>query len=86
MKGIHASFIIGKATSKDVRVSCRSDGSVNVQFLAEKMGGGGHFTSAAVYFEKASVEAVKEQLLNVLYDYLADARNDAKTRMKNEED
>lgn len=86
MKGIHASFIIGKATSKDVRVSCRSDGSVNVQFLAEKMGGGGHFTSAAVYFEKASTEAVKEQLLNVLNDYLIDARNDAKTRMRNEDD
>ncbi|MGM9874059.1 MAG: DHH family phosphoesterase [Bacilli bacterium] len=86
MKGIHAAFVIGKATSKDVRVSCRSDGSVNVQFLAEKMGaGGGHFTSAAVYFEKASVEAVKEQLLNVLSQYLADARNDARTRSRIED-
>lgn len=86
MKGVHAAFTIGKVNSKDVRISCRSDGSINVQFLAEKLGGGGHFTSAAVYFEKASLEVVKNNLISTITNYLQDARADEKTRQKIEDD
>mgnify|MGYP003312422948 CR=1 FL=1 len=74
MKGINASFIIGKTQSNEVRISCRSDGSVNVQLLAEKMGGGGHFTQAAVAFKSMKLDEVEEKLLTTLNDYLNDAR------------
>ena len=74
MKGINASFVIGKTEADEVRVSCRSDGTINVQLLAEKMNGGGHFTQAACVFKHMTLEAVETRLLTVLNDYLNDAR------------
>jgi c-di-AMP phosphodiesterase-like protein len=74
MKGINASFVIGKTATDEVRISCRSDGTINVQLLAEKMSGGGHFTQAACSFKHYSLEAAETRLLNVLNDYLNDAR------------
>ena len=74
MKGINASFVIGKTATDEVRISCRSDGTINVQLIAEKMSGGGHFTQAACSFKHYSLEAAEARLLNVLNDYLNDAR------------
>lgn len=74
MKGINASFVIGKTGADEVRISCRSDGTINVQLLAEKMNGGGHFTQAACTFKRTTLEAAETRLLNVLNDYLNDAR------------
>ena len=74
MKGINASFVIGKTATDEVRISCRSDGTINVQLLAEKMNGGGHFTQAACSFKHYSLENAEARLLNVLNDYLNDAR------------
>ena len=74
MKGINASFVIGKTATDEVRISCRSDGTINVQLLAEKMNGGGHFTQAACSFKHYSLENAETRLLNVLNDYLNDAR------------
>ncbi len=79
-KGVHVSFVIGRINSHDVRISGRSDGSINVQLLLEKMGGGGHFTSAAGNFEKTTIKSVKETLYNVLDQYLGEATADAKSR------
>ena len=74
MKGINAAFVIGKVDEKTIRVSCRSDGSINVQILAEKMGGGGHQHMAATTFENSTIEHASERLLEVLKEYLPDAR------------
>ena len=74
MKGINASFVIGKTEADEVRISCRSDGTINVQLLAEKMNGGGHFTQAACVFKRSTLEAAETRLLTVLNDYLNDAR------------
>ena len=76
MKGIHASFIIGKINSREIKISARSDGLVNVSLLCEKMGGGGHFTSAATVFMKSDVKEVEETLLTVISTYLKDAKVD----------
>lgn len=80
MKAINAAFIIGNVSNKETRMSCRSDGSINVQIIAEKMGGGGHFTSSAVSFEKTTPEAVAETLLSVLDKNLSEARTDSKKK------
>ena len=77
MKGIHASFIIGKINSREIKISARSDGLINVSLLCEKMGGGGHFTSAAANFMKSDVKEVEEQLLHVITTYLKEAKVDA---------
>jgi c-di-AMP phosphodiesterase-like protein len=66
IKGIDASFVIGNISTSDVGISARSNPSFNVQVILEKMGGGGHFTSAGAQFKNSSVDEVKKQLLDVL--------------------
>lgn len=74
MRGVNAAFIIGKTGEKEVRISCRSDGTVNVQLLAEQLNGGGHFTQAAGSFKNTTIARVESRLLEVLGEYLNDAR------------
>ena len=74
-KGVHAAFVLGKVSPREVRVSARSDGTINVSLLAEKLGGGGHFTSAAVTFNGGDLKDCKEKILAVLESSLAEATN-----------
>ena len=74
IKGINACFVIGRFEQKKVGISARSDGTINVQLLMEKLGGGGHFTAAATQFDNKSIEEVNENLLKVFDLYLNDAR------------
>lgn len=85
MKGIHAAFVIGKTSARETKLSARSDGLINVSLLCEKLGGGGHFTSAAATFLKSDLKAVENMLLNVINLHLADAKADAKRRMTQED-
>ncbi len=85
MKGIHAAFVIGKTSGKEIKISARSDGLINVSKLCEKLGGGGHFTSAAATFLKSNVSEVEEMLLNVIRKYLPEAKADMNKRQGNEE-
>jgi c-di-AMP phosphodiesterase-like protein len=75
LKGINACFVIGKTDEKNIRLSARSDGTINVQLLCEKMGGGGHYTSAAAIFPDSTVERVVTTLSTTLDEYLDSARN-----------
>ena len=74
IRGIYVSFCIGRIGEHSIKISARSDGSVSVQLIMEKMGGGGHLSMAAAQFEETTVDEVKEKLLGVLKDYLDDAR------------
>ncbi len=85
-KGVHAAFVIGKVSNKEVRVSARSDGTVNVSLLSEKLGGGGHFTSAAAMFNTTDLKTVKEKILVVLETSLAEATNSALPKATSEEE
>lgn len=85
-KGVKASFAFGKTSSHEIKMSCRSDGTINVQLLAEKLGGGGHFSMSAVTFNNASLENVRESLIGVLDTYLAEATNDDNNRRGEEEE
>ena len=80
MKGIHAAFVIGRTSQRETKISARSDGLINVSLLCEKLGGGGHFTSAAATFLKSDVKEVETMLLNVINNHLAEAKSDAKRR------
>lgn len=75
MKGVSACFVIGKTNTNEVRISCRSDGSINVQLIAEKLNGGGHYTQAASSFKNVTIEHVESKLLDILNEYLNDARS-----------
>ncbi len=73
MKGVNAAFVIGNVDDNTVKVSSRSDGTINVQLLNEKMGGGGHFASAASSFKGSSIDKVEDILLDVLDTYISAA-------------
>ena len=65
-KGTHAVFAIGRISNNEIKVSCRSDGSVNVQLLSERLGGGGSFERAAVVFGNISVEEAFDKVVDAL--------------------
>ena len=66
LKGINAAFVIGRISTNQVGISCRGDGSVNVQLVAEKLGGGGHFSMGAAQFMDVSTQKAEELLINAL--------------------
>ena len=76
LKDIDAAFVIGKTQERLTNISARSNSTVNVQLLCEKMGGGGHFGMAAAAFPNASIGAVVDRLQETLDMYLAEARSD----------
>lgn len=60
IKGVKATFVIGENDRGQTIVSARSIGDINVQSIMEKMGGGGHFSSAACQLEKPREEVEQE--------------------------
>ena len=80
LKGNHACFVVAHTSSKMIKVSARSDGSINVQLLAEKLGGGGHFSMAAITFDNNRIDDVKDLIYNVIQKHLNEATADAKSR------
>jgi len=72
-KGTHAAFVIGKTDNKEIKISARSDGTINVSVICEKLGGGGHYTSSAAIFNNMSIAEVKESLTNALATSLKEA-------------
>lgn len=67
MTGIKASFVVGLRPDGLVGVSARSLGHINVQIVMERLGGGGHFTNAAVQIQ-GTVTEVAAKLKQVLKD------------------
>ncbi len=64
-RGIKASFALTKIEDK-VHISARSIDEVNVQVIMEKLGGGGHHSSAATQIEGVSVDEAIDRLKAVL--------------------
>ena len=69
LSGIHASFVLFKH-GEGVNLSARSLGEINVQFIMEKLGGGGNSTTAGGQVPNGTVDAVREQLLNAIDEYM----------------
>lgn len=76
LKEVKAAFVIGRTSPKEVAISARSNGQINVQLIMEKMHGGGHFTASATQVESTNVEAVTEELLKVLRLFMNDAKHE----------
>jgi cyclic-di-AMP phosphodiesterase len=74
IRGMSLSFCIGRIDEHTIKISGRSDGSVSVQLLIEKLGGGGHLAMAAVTMKEIHVEDAKARLMTLLKEYLDDAR------------
>ena len=61
IRGIVASFVVGE-TYKEVVISARSLGDVNVQTIMERFGGGGHLTMAAAQLTDKTPSEVVEKI------------------------
>ena len=62
IKGVKASFVITKAGENKYAISSRSIDEVNVQVVMEKLGGGGHRSSAGAEIEAASFDEAVEKV------------------------
>jgi len=63
IKGIEASFVLGKTKEDEVFISGRSRGNISVQLILEALGGGGHLNVAGAQFEGKSLLEAKEMLI-----------------------
>ena len=77
IQDMHAAFVIAKGEDDQICISARSDGSINVQIIMEKMHGGGHLTGAALQRKNTTVEALKEELCATIEDYLKEVQNES---------
>lgn len=69
INGVEASFVLTLSEEK-VHVSGRSLGSISVQLILEKLGGGGHLTSAGTQIEGISIEQGEKMLIDVIDEYM----------------
>ncbi|HZJ76344.1 MAG TPA: DHH family phosphoesterase, partial [Oscillospiraceae bacterium] len=69
VKGIIASFVLGRKSDTIVFISGRSMGDINVQVILEKLGGGGHMTVAGTQIKDTTLEEVREQLENAIEEH-----------------
>ncbi|MBO5743188.1 MAG: DHH family phosphoesterase [Clostridia bacterium] len=66
---ITSSFVVCDM-GKNIIISARSFGDINVQLITEKLGGGGHMTIAGAQISDSTVEEVVDKLKTIIDEYL----------------
>jgi c-di-AMP phosphodiesterase-like protein len=69
VEGVMAAFTLCRI-GDTVHISARSQSNINVQLILEKMGGGGHFDSAAVQLKNYTVPSALHALQTAIDEYL----------------
>ncbi|MDY5423713.1 DHH family phosphoesterase [Hornefia butyriciproducens] len=69
IKGVRASFVASRNDAGKTVVSARSLGALNVQVIMEKLGGGGHLTTAG-----AQVEDSPEEVLELIKHIISEEK------------
>jgi c-di-AMP phosphodiesterase-like protein len=72
VRGVDASFALVSINDK-IHISARSNGGINVQLILEKMGGGGHFDSAAAAVSGRDMKQALYRLKDAIDEYFAEA-------------
>lgn len=67
---IEASFVLTRVSGQ-IHISGRSLGKISVQLILEKLGGGGHYTSAGARLDSTMEEAI-EKLKTAIDEYLGE--------------
>jgi len=80
VKGTKASFALGRNERGQTVVSARSLGELNVQMIMEKLGGGGHFTAAAVQTDEPLAE-VLAKIKKLVKEYFEREEEERRSRM-----
>ncbi|MBF8982309.1 DHH family phosphoesterase [Lutibacter sp. B2] len=76
IRGIVASFVLGFRSEKEIIVSGRSLGDINVQVILEKLGGGGHLTVAGAQLNDISMEETIKKLEQSIDEYFEDGEEE----------
>ncbi len=76
IQGIDAVFVIADDTEGETAISARSNGKVNVQWIMEAIGGGGHMTAAAVQRKRCDIDDLERELLEKTEEYFREVRNE----------
>ena len=66
IRDVYASFVISQIDNKNVNISARSYGKINVQLIMEKLGGGGHQNMAAVQLSDTTMQQAELKLIEVI--------------------
>ncbi len=75
--GVEASFVVFH-TQEAIHISARSNGRINVQLILEKMGGGGHFDSAATRLTGKTLTEGLDMLKKAIDEYLSENKENTK--------
>lgn len=68
IRGVDASFAL-VSIGDVIHISARSNGSINVQLILEKLGGGGHFDSAAAAVKYLDMKTTLYRLKDAIDEY-----------------
>ena len=74
IKGVKASFVLTKSNDK-IHISGRSLGDISVQLILERIGGGGHLTSAATQLDMG-IEEAELMLKKAIKEYLEEEKEE----------
>lgn len=69
---VSASFVLSKTGNDEISISGRSLGAVNVQLIAETLGGGGHQTMSGAQFKGMTFDEVTDRLKAAIDKYYND--------------
>ena len=69
LNGIESSFVLVDM-GEYINISGRSNGSLNVQIVLEKLGGGGHMMIAGAQITNTTIDEAKKMLLNAIEEAL----------------
>ena len=72
--GVRASFAMVRI-GDDVRISARSNGTINVQIILERLSGGGHYDQAAALLGESTLEDALTRLKDSIDQYFSDNEN-----------
>ncbi len=75
VKGVKASFVLVKQQDY-IHISGRSSGSINVQIILERLGGGGHLTTAGAQIETDDIQFAKTKLYKAIQEYKKESERD----------
>ncbi len=70
IENVDASFVVFSSSDKEISISARSYGKINVQLIMEKLGGGGHQTMAAAQLKDSNVDSALEVVKDTAFDYI----------------
>ena len=73
--GVHASFTLFR-NGREIDISARSYGDINVQLIMEALGGGGHQTMAAAQLKTEELETAANRLIEAIDAYKTEKKQD----------